>query len=298
VSGYREMQRMALDPPQRRVARRAAFRVLFGSLPSRVCWLVLVMGLVALRAAVIQAREESWFRGPLETRVGHVVRRYELHSGKHNAPTGQYCVEFSYAARADGPEVSSGRSYTRDLDLVPRHGAEVVVEVPAAHPGLGRAQGLSLHSSQGAPLMVAIPLLGALGVLGFGFVRGRRQLRLLVDSRLAPATLDRHDAPGLFEKGNHKLYFVYDDHRDVARSVVVKTYLPERFKKGPLVVAHDDSEPPRAVLLQALPGAPTLGDDHVFRDGRAPLDLLLSLLLPVLGMLVSLAAGVAALQQI
>jgi hypothetical protein len=297
VSGFREMERRSLDRPPRRVTRRAAFRVLFGSLPSRLGWLFLAFGLFGLRSALIQAREESWFQGPLETRVGHVTQSYELRSGKRHTPTGQYGVEFQYAAVPGGPESSSGHSYTWDREQIPRDGADVVVEVPAAHPGLGRIQNLSLHASREVPELLAIPLLGALGALGFGFFRGRRQLRLLVDSRLAPATLDRHDAPGFFQKRQHVLYFVYNDHHGIARSVIVGTSLPGRFKRGGgFLVAHDDSDPPRAVLLQALPGAPALGEDQVFRDEVAGLDALLSLVLPAVGIVTSLAATVAVLR--
>jgi hypothetical protein len=276
------MRRVSLDPPPRRVARRAAFRLLFGSLPSRLGWLVLVAGLLGLRVAVIAERQESWFRGPLEARAGHVTKQYEVRTGKHKTPTGLYHIEFRYADRPGGPEISSGRSYTRDPGAIPRDGEPVVVEVPVAHPGLARLRGLSLHSPDRAPLavVVLVPLVFALGGLGYGFVRGRRELRLLVDSRLAPARLERHDPPGFFERKGHLLVFGYEDHRKIPRRLMVQTSFPERCKRGPLVVAHDDSEPPRAVLLAALPGAPSLGDDQVFRDRLAGIDALLSFVLP------------------
>jgi hypothetical protein len=296
VSAFRDMHQVSLDPPPRRVTRRAAFRILFGSLPSRIGWAVLVFGLTMLRAELVKQREEAWFRGALETRVGHVTSIHELRSRRSRTPSGDYVVRFRFAPRPGAAETSSGRSYTRDRDAIPEIGSEVSIEVPAAHPEIGRLASLSLYTSQSFPAVMLLPILGALGALGFGVFRGRRQLRLLVDSRLTSATLDRHDEPGFFERRRgHLLYFVYDDHRRVARSVVVQTRLPGRFKQGPLVVAHDDSDPPRAMLLQALPGQPRLDDDQVFRDGTDALDVLLSLLLPAAGLLGALATTVAVL---
>jgi hypothetical protein len=274
MDAFREMERVPLDPPPRRVPGRLAFRLLFGSRSSLAAACVLCLLGLALAPVMRHERRVQRFEGPVERAEAHV------YNVDYRSPTNLIEYEFT---TADGKRHVGSREDAETTFAVDNYFPLVM---PVGHPELAcRPEDRPAHVLYFFLVLPAAVLARLLWIAW----RARRTVRLLVHGRLSEVELLSR-APPRPRSLAHTLVFGAGEPPEWFVRVEVRTHQPGTILRGPLVAVSDPGPPRRDLLLAALPGAPRLGDDGVLRDRLDTLDVLLSLVFPI----VALGGAVAA----
>lgn len=251
---YRDPPRK-LVPPPRIVPREVRLRLLFGGRVAQSGWAWFACGvLVCATLAMLADVGSLWrFRGAATAR------------GKVTAID----PSATYTFTAPDGVAQTGVSYTDDQTTAV--GSIVEVEFLSDRPGSSRivgteTRGLSAHAFI---VLTLGPLIG-LGIALWRLARGRRALRLLALGRTTRGTLVAKRDLG-WEINDRTVYeltfeFVTEDGRPARTKVRTTDPAPLEDEQLEQLV-YDPFDPPRATLMDALPGAPRIADDGTLVAG-------------------------------
>ena len=179
-----------------------------------------------------------------------------------------------------------GISYSKGGVLMTGH--KVQVEFPHGRPGTSRIKGM-----RNAPFGPWVLLVLIFPVVGLAFVvpgltSGWKSCRLLTEGVLAKARLTGKQRTNIQVNKQHvyKLIFQYTDRLGQNHQVETRTHRPEKLEDdSEEQVLYDPLRPARAVLVDALPGAPMISEDEQVEATRLK-SVLAAILPPMIALLV------------
>lgn len=253
----------ATQRPQRSIPLPVLVRVLFGGMVSQMGWLFLGFGLIFVWVFAVHVDFSGLLRSitrQVETR-GQViaVEDTNLSEGGDDDTPGTPIVRVAYAFAGPGGRRLEGASYSAGTDLRP--GDLVRVAYAAANPENSHILGMRQAPLPPAGLFVVVfPLIGLVMVV-YSLMEGIKGIRLLGGGVLPQATLISAEPTSMSVNNRpvFRLTFDFTDADGGLHEVTSRTTQPELLqdqKTEP--VLYDPLHPDDAVMLDALPGAPSL----------------------------------------
>lgn len=253
-------------------------QLLFGGFVNQFGWFFLGFGLVFVRifGGFADTDVVRFWLGPIRTAPGVVssVEKTSASEGGSDSSPGTPIFEIRYRFDIDGRE-QSGISYAAGFDPAP--GTPVVIEYIEGDPSVSRIRGCRGGVFPVWVLLVAIfPLAGAIFVW-FGIRRGWKARHLLSHGQLAWA-VKKGSEPTNVRINNRpvwKLTFEFEAADGRTYRIFEKTHEPEKLEDDEReLVLYDPLAPTYAVMLDSLPGSPSLTPEGGFRPAAAFLGLL------------------------
>ena len=275
-----------LDLHPREVPFSVRYQLMFGGFFNQFGWFFLGFGLVFFWIFTLNAEFSSlyYFRGELETAPGTVLvtepTSFSEGGSKHSRGRRIYAMHYSFSPLGEGEY--GGTSYATGERF--RKGDSVTVEYPKGNPSVSRIQGMRRAIlSSWAALVGIFPLVGG-GFIIAGLRNGIKANRLLANGKVGVGVL-KSKVPTNTRINNqtvYKLTFEFAAEDGMTYEVITRTHIPSRLqdeKKERLL--YDSFRPSYAVMLDNLPGSPTIderGEIHAERWGKALLVLIVPFL--------------------
>lgn len=262
---------LALHP--RRVPSAVRRTVLFGGFCNQFGWAFLGFGLVFFWVFVLNADFASfyYFRGELETAGGTVLdskaTKFSEGGSEHSKGTHIYATHYSFSV----PEVGEYRGVSYATGQQFGKGDAVTVEYPKGNPSLSRIKGMRRAIlSPWVGFVMLFPLVG-IGFIVVGLKNGIRANRLLANGRMGVGVL-KSKVPTNTHINNQRVYkltFEFTAEDGMSYEVVTRTHIPtllEDEKEERLL--YDPFRPSYAVMLDSLPGSPTIDERGEIQAGN------------------------------
>jgi len=272
---------------EREVPWAVGVRVIYGNLWSLLGWIFLMIAVPGACICVFFSDVSSYFefRGPIAEAQAHVLSVDRTSSHENNSTILRYDFEFT----ADGRPMTR-RSYSPGAPLQP--GQVVTVEYPEGRPELARIKGMRRRPMPAWLVLVACPHL-ILGVVFacLGRRQGRRATHLLKHGATARAELlsKRRTLARVNNKPVYRFEFRFEDSSGNSHTIVAKTHRTELVEDEEReLVLYDPERPERAVVVDTLPGPPSIDSLDRVEPGSAgvPVATLIPALLTAIGVLV------------
>jgi hypothetical protein len=265
--------------------------VIFGGVLSQLGWFLFGFGMIFfwIFGANSDIASLVHFRGNLATAQGEITESWETNfsvGGSDDQP-GTPVYAHHYTFRPEPGEPRTGISYATGRRL--EAGTAVTIEHPVGRPAISRVQGMRTAVLPVWGSFVAIfPVVG-LGMLIPGFLRGVRGYWLLKHGQLAIGTLVSKTATAtqINDRTVYKMTFEFTASDGTTQLMSTRTHRPERLEDeddGRELVLYRADRPQSAVLLDSLPGEPTL-DEHGTIDSPKRARSWLYLVAPTLSIL-------------
>jgi hypothetical protein len=291
---YRRLVPETARPIHRSVPLLLRLRVLFERRRTQVSLLLAAFLAITLWGG---APHVDWalvgFDGPTDRYPGEVLGMERMGEGtRHHGPS--YRVRFRYE---HDDQVFTGTSIAGNHQL--QEGYKVYVEVPRGHDEYAVVVGLRSGAMPHQLFFVmALLTLGVLGYAAATLIARRRVLRLLAHGRVSEGRLTSITT-GWWHSARDPVWdlrAVYEDHFGRTHGVMQSTLdLHHTSHGGPASVAYDPDVPTRAVILDVLPGAPSIDGDEVRFEASA-WRLFLALAPPALFVIANLAGVLIAVR--
>jgi hypothetical protein len=272
-----------LAGPPRPVSLLVRLQVLFGGSINQFGWCFFGFGMVFFWLFVGRADLTSWyrFRGPLATVQGQVTGSSDTGAseGGSKSHRGSPVYKNEFAFVVDDKEYH-GASYATGRRLQAGHTA--TVEYVPGKPGVARIQGMRTNVFGPVVLFVVIFPLAGLGILSFGLVRGARACNLLAHGVQTSAKLTFRGSTNMRVNRQpvYEFTFVFKTLDGEVSTAKVRSAAELFQNNAEELIVYDPRQPGRAQLLQALPGAPQIGEDgHIV--SRRPASALLCAVVPL-----------------
>ena len=285
------------DPP-RALPLLLGLQGLFGGLAAPIAWSVLAV-ILLVTAGLAQAVDVAtpWaLRQGAEVVTGEIsgIEGTHVRIGGDDDTAGTPVLAYHYTFE-HGAQGWTGTSYA--TGHVADVGDPATIELAPEAPSRSRIVGMRASPLPPATLLSLLLALGTLPVIGWTLRRGRRSNRLLRQGLLAHGRLVEKNPTSVTvnDRPVFAYLFQFPDAQDRMRRASVRTAQGWRLEDDVVEpVLYDPASPDDAVLLDALPGHPTLGLDGqlaVESSARA----VLVLMPPVLAVLAGLGCVLALL---
>jgi len=263
----------------RQVPASVRLRVLFGGFLSQFGWLFLGFGMIFVWVFQVDSALASFiaFRGRLESTTGTVAECRKTSYTVNNSPV--YATH--YAFKSPDGRTHKGVSYSTGAP--PAKGAPVTVEYPKGNPGTSRIKGMSTTPfGMWVSFVLVFPALGFV-FAAIGMRKGVRGLRLLTHGKTGKGKLLSKEPTNtkINDQTVYKLTFEFVAEDGKTYQAKAKTHHTARLEdetEEPLV--YDPLNPSYAVMMDALPGSPRIGEMGTI-ESRRPLVGLLVLVIPL-----------------
>jgi hypothetical protein len=255
-----------LTPPPRSLPFDLSLRVVLGDVLGQVGWFLVGFGLIFVWAFDATGGVASVFRfsGELATVEGRTTGWRETSLSINDEDV----YETTYAFEVDGRSFA-GSSYATGYYVA--EGVVVTVEYRASDPSISRIESMRA-SPAGAVIafVFVIPLVG-LAFVRSGLRRGQRARRLLAEGHLAQAALkSKEEVLSRADKSVYRLVFEFTADSGGSHEVEVTTNHAWRLEDDETErLVYDPRHPSDAVLLDDLPGSPTIDARGSFVGGGA-----------------------------
>jgi uncharacterized protein (DUF58 family) len=275
-----------LGPPPRGVALLLRLQLLFGGILGLMGWILFAAGILFSLLFFVLFQVDTQFyrwRGSLETARGTILRSERTHISDKRGTRRTYYYRFHYAFVAKDGVRRTGSSVAKHVRYKP--GSRVTVEYPRGDPGVSRI--LGMQRSVGGSwffLLLLLPLAGVI-LATIGLLLGWRKIALLRHGMPAKGHLVGKDVTAM-KVNNKRVYrmtFEFQTPDGRTHRASSRTNAPEELEDDVFErLLYRESNPTRAVLLDALPGSPDIDAAGSFTTGSS--------LLPKLTLIPPLAA--------
>ncbi|MCB0166234.1 MAG: hypothetical protein KDI79_18535 [Anaerolineae bacterium] len=270
-----------LNLPPREISWLLRSQLLFGGFANQFgwFWLSITMVFFWIFAAMTSLNGLYFLWGATETAPGTVTQIEQTGASENDTPV--YVTQYAFRVERLETELL-GRSYTTGQHFSPNQ--TVTVEYLRDRPEISRIQGtrFGTFSPWVFCLVGLFPAIG-LAFVGFGLISGLRASHLLRHGKVAQGRLIEKTPTNtrINDQTVYKLTFAFtaDDGRQY--QAIARSHQPHNLEdEDQEQLLYDPHRPTRAVLLDNLPGAPSIDDSgYIFAD---PSRFWRSLLLPTI----------------
>ncbi|MEM7232895.1 MAG: DUF3592 domain-containing protein [Planctomycetota bacterium] len=250
---------------ERRVPRTALARILFSGFISYFGWAFFGIGMIFFWLFVVPC--EIWtiarFAGDLETAEGTVLFS-EFTKVMENERT-VHAIHYTFEVDS---KPYQGTSYQARSS---KDGTSVTVEFPKGSPGSSRIQGMRAAPNSWPFVFAGIFPFAGFFMVFFRLRRGLRAWKLLRSGEQGVAVLAEKKSKDMEINGQrvYEISFLFDTPQGANQVVKATTHRAERLEDDEEeVVLYMADDPSYAMLLDDMPGAPSIDDHGYVRPGR------------------------------
>lgn len=282
------MEEEFLRPP-RNVPPGVRLRLLFGGFLNQFGWAFFGFGMIFVWIFAVNSDISAilHFRGEIDRTTGTVTRSeytgWNEGGGDNDSGTPIYRNYYRFTA-PDGTEYE-GVSYATGRQKQP--GAQVTIEYPKGRPDISRIKGMKRNFFGPVGMIAVIFPLAGFFIMLSGFRGGIKGARLLGNGWLALGRLKSKEDTGgrVNDKPIFKMTFEFTADDGGTYEAVAKTHKPWLLEdEEQEILLYDRRNPSSAVMLDSLPGAPTIDKNGRIRTKKGG-GVGASLILPVLTVL-------------